>query len=62
LKAPQAFDLLLNVDDVDAWWKRAVEAGAEVVVPLQVMFRGDRYGQLKDPFGGSWAFKAPVKS
>jgi uncharacterized glyoxalase superfamily protein PhnB len=61
-KPAQAFDLLLNVDDVDAWWERAIAAGAEVVVPLQVMFWGDRYGQLKDPFGVSWAFNAPVKS
>lgn len=61
LQAPQAFSLMLPVDDIDSWWDRAVAAGAEVVTPLQVMFWGDRYGQLRDPFGVSWAMNAPVK-
>jgi uncharacterized glyoxalase superfamily protein PhnB len=60
LEKPQAFSLMLPVDDIDAWWKRAVDAGAEVVMPVQVMFWGDRYGQLRDPFGISWAMNAPV--
>ena len=30
LETPGAFMLHLQVDDVDAWWKRAVDAGAEV--------------------------------
>ncbi len=51
----QGFSLLLAVDDLDGWWDRAVKAGAEVVMPLQVMFWGDRYGQLKDPFGVLWS-------
>ena len=51
----QGFTLLLAVDDLDSWWDRAVAAGAEIVMPLQVMFWGDRYGQLKDPFGVTWA-------
>ena len=46
---------------MDAWWKRAVEAGAEVVMPLQEMFWGDRYGQLRDPFGVLWAMGAPSR-
>jgi uncharacterized glyoxalase superfamily protein PhnB len=61
-QAPQAFNLLLAVADVDVWWKRAVDAGAEVVLPLQVMFWGDRYGQLRDPFGVMWSFNAPVEA
>jgi len=55
LKAPRAFTLHLLVDDVDAWWARAVEAGAETVMPLALMFWGDRYGQLRDPFGVLWS-------
>lgn len=51
----QGYTLHLRVDDVDAWWKRAVDAGAEVVLPLQRMFWGDRYGQLRDPFGVLWS-------
>jgi PhnB protein len=62
LQPPQAFTLLVPVDDIDAWWRRAVDAGAEVVMPIQVMFWGDRYGQLRDPFGVIWAMNAPVNS
>lgn len=61
LKAPQAFNLLLRVDDVDASWTRAVQAGAEIAMPLQDMFWGDRYGQLRDPFGVTWALAAPSR-
>jgi uncharacterized glyoxalase superfamily protein PhnB len=59
LKAPQAFTLHLKVDDIDASWRRAVEAGAQVVMPVQVMFWGDRYGQLRDPFGVLWSMGQP---
>jgi PhnB protein len=53
--------LLLDSDNIDTWWKRAVDAGCEIAVPLDVMFWGDRWGLLKDPFGVSWAMNAPVK-
>jgi PhnB protein len=46
--------VFLYVDDVDALVARAVEAGAKVAIPVQDMFWGDRFGQLKDPFGHSW--------
>jgi uncharacterized glyoxalase superfamily protein PhnB len=55
LQSPQGFNLTLMVDDIDAWWQRAVDAGAEVVMPVSEMFWGDRYGQLRDPFGVVWA-------
>ncbi|GJE25919.1 VOC family protein [Methylobacterium organophilum] len=51
LVKPQAFNLMLPVDDIAAWWDRAVAAGAEPVVPVAKMFWGDLYGQLRDPFG-----------
>lgn len=59
LNPPQAFNLLLHVDDVDAWWRRALDAGAEIVMPLERQFWGDRYGQVRDPFGVTWALAAP---
>jgi PhnB protein len=43
------------VEDVDASFKQAVDAGATVTMPVADMFWGDRYGQLKDPFGHSWS-------
>ena len=58
--APQGFALTLQVDDIEAWFKRAVAAGAEATMPPQKMFWGDLYGQLRDPFGVSWALTQPV--
>ncbi|MGQ2901771.1 VOC family protein [Neoaquamicrobium sediminum] len=52
--------LHLSQDEIDSWWQRAVDAGCEVTVPLQVMFWGDRWGQLRDPFGVVWAMNAPA--
>ena len=45
----------LDVDDVDAWWARAVAAGATVTLPLEQQFWGARYGKLRDPFGVNWS-------
>jgi PhnB protein len=57
---PAGTVLHLQVDDADAWWKRAVDAGATVTMELADQFWGDRYGQLKDPFGHRWSIGAPV--
>lgn len=46
--------LHVYVEDVDAQFARAVEAGAEVVKPVQDQFYGDRSGTLRDPFGHVW--------
>ena len=53
--------LHLRVSDVDAAVERAVSAGARLVMPVEDMFWGDRYGLIEDPFGHQWAFAAPVK-
>lgn len=45
----RGFSLQLVVDDIDFWWERAVKAGVEVVMPVERMFWGDRYGQLRPP-------------
>jgi len=59
--APAGVTIHLEVDDADTWWKRAVDAGATIVMPLDDQFWGDRYGQLKDPYGHSWSIGAPIK-
>ena len=41
-------------ENVDAAWKRAVDAGAREVQPLADQFWGDRTGCLEDPFGHHW--------
>jgi PhnB protein len=46
--------LAIHTDDVDGLWRRALAAGAEVSVPLQEMFWGDRHGEIFDPFGHRW--------
>ena len=58
---PQGFNLHLQVDDVDKWWDRAIKAGAEARMPVQLMFWGDRYGQLRDPFGIVWGIATTPK-
>ena len=53
--APGGVTLHLQVDDADAWARRAIEAGAELTMPVADMFWGDRYGQVRDPFGHNWS-------
>jgi PhnB protein len=47
--------LHVYVPDADAVFERAKAAGCEVLMPLDDQFWGDRYGQVKDPFGFRWA-------
>jgi PhnB protein len=58
---PGGVTLHLQVDDADRWWKRATDAGARVQMELDDQFWGDRYGQLRDPFGHAWSIGSPVK-
>ncbi|WP_428149060.1 VOC family protein [Brevundimonas sp.] len=59
---PVGVTLHLEVDDADAWWDRALAAGAVPVFPLSDQFWGARYGQVKDPFGHCWSVSGPVKA
>jgi PhnB protein len=49
-----ASSLHIYVEDADAAFQRAVEAGATVSMPLMDAFWGDRYGRVTDPFGHVW--------
>ena len=51
----------LYVEDADAFVTRAVKAGAKVLMPLDDMFWGDRYGKLEDPFGHHWSVGTHVR-
>jgi PhnB protein len=44
----------LYVEDVDEVAKRAVAAGAKILVPVADQFYGDRSGRLIDPSGHVW--------
>jgi PhnB protein len=46
--------LFVYVEDVDDVFKRAVEAGANVVQPPEDHFYGDRVAMFDDPFGHRW--------
>lgn len=58
--AAQGFNLHIHVDDAQFWWDRAVGAGCLIASPLKKEFWGDIYGQLKDPFGVTWAIGQSV--
>ena len=47
--------IMFYADDVDAVFKRAVDAGAKAEMPPADMFWGDRMGNIVDPFGHKWA-------
>jgi uncharacterized glyoxalase superfamily protein PhnB len=53
--------LHLQVQDADAAFARAVQAGASVAMPLADMFWGDRYGQVIDPFGHRWSIATHMR-
>lgn len=46
--------LLLETDD-DTMAHRAVAEGAQVEMPVDERFWGERYGVVRDPFGHRWA-------
>ena len=52
--------LALVVKDANAIWAKAIAAGATVTMPLADQFWGDRYGQLKDPFGHKWSISQTI--
>jgi PhnB protein len=52
----------LEVDDVDTIAKRAIEAGAKVIFPVQDQFYGERAGRLQDPFGHLWLLSTKIES
>lgn len=46
--------LHMYVEDVDAFFEKAVAAGAKILIPIADQFYGDRSGRLEDPFGHVW--------
>ena len=44
----------IYVEDSDALFQRAVQAGAKVIMPMTDMFFGSREGRITDPFGNVW--------
>jgi uncharacterized glyoxalase superfamily protein PhnB len=51
----------LYVENVDAAFGRAIEAGATSQMPVEDMFWGDRIGSVQDPFGYNWMIATHTK-
>lgn len=65
-KTPQSLNgtsvrITIQVDDADAVVERAVAAGARVLMPVQDMFWGARYGQIIDPYGHAWGINQQLR-
>ena len=52
---------VLYVEDVDAAFKRAIDAGAKELQPVEDKFYGDRMGTLADPFGHEWSLGTHIE-
>jgi PhnB protein len=53
--------VFLYVEDVDSVVQDALDAGAEVTMPVEDMFWGDRFGEVRDPFGHLWQIATHVE-
>jgi PhnB protein len=53
--------LTVYVEDVDAVFQAAVDAGAKSLRDPETQFYGDRMGQLEDPFGHRWSIGTHVE-
>lgn len=66
IRSPSAFGgspvaICLYVEDADALFQRAIDAGAIERKPLADQFYGDRSGTIEDPFGHSWTVATHVE-
>ena len=53
--------IFIYVEDVDATFKQAVDAGATVTMEVADQFWGDRFGTVTDPFGHVWSIATHVE-
>jgi PhnB protein len=66
VKTPQTLGgtcvrITIMVDDADRIAERAVGRGARLLMPVQDMFWGARYGKIVDPFGHEWGINQQLK-
>lgn len=53
--------IFLYVDDVDQVVQDAIDAGAQVTMPVADQFWGDRFGVVADPYGHQWMIATHVE-
>lgn len=58
---PSSASFYLYLDDVDAAFRQARQAGMEEITPVQDMFWGDRVGNVQDAFGMRWTLATHVR-
>jgi PhnB protein len=56
-----SYTMQLVVSDGDRWWNRAIQSGCTEKLPFKQAPWGDKYGQLTDPFGVTWAINSPAQ-
>ncbi|MGH9883457.1 MAG: VOC family protein [Pyrinomonadaceae bacterium] len=59
---PMPSMLYLYVEDVDAWYERALAGGAILASEPADQSYGDRVAGVNDPFGNIWYLATPIKS
>jgi PhnB protein len=53
--------IFVYVEDVDQTVARAVECGAQILLPLQNQFWGDRIAWVMDPAGHVWTIASRIE-
>jgi PhnB protein len=53
--------IMTYVEDTDALYKQAIDAGATSLMEPDDMFWGDRFSSVQDPFGHSWTIATHVE-
>jgi PhnB protein len=53
--------IMVYVQDVDATYQKALDAGASAITKVEDQFYGDRSGSFEDPFGHKWHISTHVE-
>jgi uncharacterized glyoxalase superfamily protein PhnB len=59
---PTSTLLMIYVDDCERAYRRALEAGAKMLMPPMDTFHGARAGQVMDPFGQRWTLATQMEA
>jgi uncharacterized glyoxalase superfamily protein PhnB len=60
-RAGSSVQITIYHKEINKFWARAMANGAKVVMPIDNMFWGARYGVFRDPQGHVWALNYPAK-
>lgn len=58
-KGGMGYMMTIVTDQGQMFWDRALAAGCTQIVPFEMAFWGDTYGQFSDPYGIHWAINQP---